>query len=639
MPIRQTCALTLFGPPRLTGVDGRDEILPKKAFWLALRLIVEAPGLRMERDEAAAFLWPHQDLDGRQANLRTLIKRTRASQDAASAFPFIVEAKTLHFDAGAANCDAFSAFAAIKSGNIEELARLAPVAARPLLEGCEDESPESGLWLNNVRAQFVADYSRLARRQLARPARGDDAAARRSLAIALIAFDACDEDAYRALISLSAARGDLDELRATYDQLARTLKRRDGRAPSNETRALRDLLMGPAAAARRRASVSHGAERLPPLLLASTRPVFGSGVDPAGFPRLVESLAAQLWRARAVRVAVYDPTLPAPDPEPHRVYRIHLALRQAAATMLTARLTWEATSEVVWVKTFALTPETVEPTCALLASATLTKIEQHQIALSEGAAESDLSTFLLLAKANRDLMKAELPSIRRARRRFREVWRADPTSARAYAGAARSFWIEWLLRAGPDPALLDTAQDLAQRAIAADGDDPNALRELGMVASYGRRHDAALESLSRAVALAPDEIGLRNDYADALVSYGLPEEALRQLEIAERQTEASDDFGHWIAGTALYLTGRYAAALAKIDAMQVQDNVWRLQLACHAMLGQGEEARMAAAKSRDFNPDFDPESWSRICPISRTLDRDHILEGFRLAGLLRAARR
>jgi len=57
------------------------------------------------------------------------------------------------------------------------------------------------------------------------------------------------------------------------------------------------------------------------------------------------------------------------------------------------------------------------------------------------------------------------------------------------------------------------------------------------------------------------------------------------------------------------------------------------------MLGQGEEARMAAAKSRDFNPDFDPESWSRICPISRTLDRDHILEGFRLAGLLRAARR
>lgn len=629
--VATTRTLSLFGAPRLTDAEGREVALPKKAYLLALRLVEERLGMRLDRDVAAQFLWPEHDLDGRRANLRTLLKRIRAAQAAAGVAPIVIAARWVAFDASAVDCDAAAAFAALRGRNVVELARLAQTASRPLLETGDPEFVETTVWLWDVRSRFVADFIRLGRAALSASALERAPEARRALALGLIALDSCDELAYRALMSAAAARGDSDEALASFDQLTGQLRRRDGRLPSPETCALRDRLAAPR---EQTAELSVAAlrpsapDRLPPLLLVSGRALAATD----SFPRLADDLGAQLWRGRSVRVAVCDPATPSPDPCAQNVYRVHVSQRQAAA-LATIRLTFEGTQEIVWAHSYALTHETADAVVATATAAMLDRVERHQIDLSEAAGESDPSTFLMLAKANRDLKRADLPSIRRARRRFRDVFKQDECCARAYAGAARGYWLDWLMRAGPDQLLLDSAGALARKAVEIDPDDPFGHREMGMVASYRRRHQEALTSLERAVALAPEHPGIKLDMADALFSCGARREAMRQIEAAERAGSGGDDIASWMIATGLYLDEQYAAALEKLSTMQAQDSTWRLRLLCHAQLGQHEKTRLAVVKTLEFQPDFDPESWARVCPISEPADREHILDGLRIAGL------
>ena len=166
MALASVWSLELFGRPRLTGPAGRRATLPKKAFILALRLIVEAPSLSLDRDEAASFLWPHSEPERRLNSLRTLLKRIRAAQAAAGAQPLVIEPNVLRFDAKAVECDALAALNAIRTEDPVELVRLAPLMTRGLLEGCENEAPASWLWLNDWRRRLAGEFAKLARRFL-----------------------------------------------------------------------------------------------------------------------------------------------------------------------------------------------------------------------------------------------------------------------------------------------------------------------------------------------------------------------------------------------------------------------------------------------------------------------------------------
>ena len=241
---------------------------------------------------------------------------------------------------------------------------------------------------------------------------------------------------------------------------------------------------------------------------------------------------------------------------------------------------------------------------------------------------------MLLAKAKRDLLHADLPSICRARRRFRLANKASKPRAEALAGVARSYWLEWVMRAGADAELLEIAEDYARKAVIIEPDNFVSHRELGLVASYQRRHEDAIKSLKRAVALAPEEANLRTDYADALVSAGAHVDAMREIQAAEQRGGPIGDIPSWITATAFYLDGDYEAALERIARMRVADPAWRLAWLCHGMLGNRDEARHAAAKSKEAQPDFSWADWTNVCPISGRIDRAHLLEGFRRASVL-----
>ena len=548
-------ALNLFGCPKLTNAMGREANLPRKAFVLALRLVDDAPSMRLDRGTASAFLWPHSERSQRQGNLRALGNRIRAAQSAFAASPLLFGPSDVTLDVTSGSCDVLELRKILKAADAGAFAERAEAFSRPLLEGFDDESLDIHLWLSERQARISSDIATLTTRTP--PLQAVATASRLPVAPTL---------------TLTAA------------------------------------------------SIAT------PLLFTPPQPICDAPELGLAFPTLVDDLVALLWKARTVRVALRDRVGESEDP----AYRLDLRLRGQNGAVLASRLVHTRSGEIVWADRAPLDAQTYDKTLSYLTLAWLSSIERHQIALSLGAAEGDLSPFVLVAKAERDLEYPDLPALRRARKRFRLALQSGSRSARAYAGAARSFWLEWVLRAGPDPSLLDVAEDLARKAIASDPDSSVGYRELGMIASYRRRPDAARKLIDRAAALAPDSAPLRFDLADLLVSSGDHALAIGTVEALADQ----GDMAAWILATGKYMAGDYQGALRQIEGMKFPDPAWRVRLMCLGMLGRRDEAARAVAEAREFHPDFKLDAWLEKFPIAQRIDREHVREGFARSGFV-----
>ncbi len=620
-------SLRLCGRPRLDGPRGERARLPKNAFLVALRLILEAPASGLERSDIASFLWPHHGYERRAGNLRTLMKRIRTAETAAGTFPLVDEAGRLRFDATAVDCDLLALRGAAAAGGLDELARAAPLAARPLLEDFDGQPAGGWAWLSEQRARVVGEFARAARRALADSGPSADPSARERLAFALMNLDATDEEACRALMRLAAVRGQRAEAPAIYDRLVEALRRKSLPPPSDETRALLGSL------AAERGTAPQPPRRLQPRVSMAPCLVIDARLVPRPFQVLVEDLVVRLWKTKAVRVTTKPPHGAAHGEPSAPVFRMRVSVSGSRAFALSARLDYQPTGEVVWAETLALDSDRYDTVLSSLLDAMLARVERR-LADSEGGGASDLACFVLVAKAFRDLERADLGSLRRARRRLLAALGGDRTLAKAYGGVARSYWMEWLLSSGADPSTLEAARQFAERAIAMAPDEFVGHRELGLVSSCLRRPDEALASLDHARSLAPHHAGLQTDYATALMSSGAHHESLLLVGGARQLDGVNNDVAGWTAAACHFMTGQYRTALAAADQMKSANAAWRLRVVCHSELGEIEEARRIVAEGMKVTePDFSLERWARFAPFTRREDIQHMIEGFRLAGV------
>jgi tetratricopeptide (TPR) repeat protein len=229
---------------------------------------------------------------------------------------------------------------------------------------------------------------------------------------------------------------------------------------------------------------------------------------------------------------------------------------------------------------------------------------------------------------------------------LRRAIELDPEDAAAYAALALSYIQEYESPWSENPqSAIDRAFELAHKAVALDETDSVAHQALAYAAHYRDEYELAKREIDRAIALNP------NDYHNLCIKAwilnfsGHPEAALVCRDQSLRINPFSPDNCLLDIGVAQYTMREYGHSAEAFGQMSSWNPLRHACLAaCHARLGQGAEARAAAARALDsVRTDFAGEAadavgqWlayvRRMFRFRNPNDWRHLLEGYRMAGL------
>ena len=183
------------------------------------------------------------------------------------------------------------------------------------------------------------------------------------------------------------------------------------------------------------------------------------------------------------------------------------------------------------------------------------------------------------------------------------------------------------------------AEQAASAAILADSEDPWAHHALGCVHLYARRFDDSLAEFEWALQLNPNFSMAQAYYGLTLAYCGRWQEAVssvqRALRLSPRDPLAAIYCG--IASYAQFVGHNYdeAMRLAREGIRQRADFVGahRVLTAAAGMARQTDVAVAALEELRGVQPNVSLDWIAKEIPIKQHTEREHYLEGFRLAGL------
>jgi adenylate cyclase len=208
----------------------------------------------------------------------------------------------------------------------------------------------------------------------------------------------------------------------------------------------------------------------------------------------------------------------------------------------------------------------------------------------------------------------------------------DPDFAQAHA------WLAWnlLIRfcSETQPALLDQSLDHAQRAVALDENDGVCHAMLAQTHNFRHEFDAAGIHFERALALNPADVWTIAHRCRWLTSMGRQEEALAGLDDAILREPFPPSWFWECRAIALVAARRYQEAIEVIGRMsRMNDYIHAYLAACHAQLGQIQQAREEVATLLRMRPDFTIRWMMLAEPFKNPADAEPEIEGMRKAGL------
>lgn len=225
-----------------------------------------------------------------------------------------------------------------------------------------------------------------------------------------------------------------------------------------------------------------------------------------------------------------------------------------------------------------------------------------------------------------------LPSVRKARRHFREALDQERHFGMALAGISRTLSLEWILTARGDEDLLRQAETLALKAMEKNNELADAYKELGVSRLYLGKIDESVEALSSAELLSPHYADVLYSHADSLVHAGDPKASLDKILHAMDLNPAAPDAYLWTAAGASFFLHSYEEAVGYIQRMRDSSAADRLAAACWGMLGDIARARRCRNRVLKDNPGFDLERWLQLIPIKEQWQRDLYHSSLKSAG-------
>jgi adenylate cyclase len=184
---------------------------------------------------------------------------------------------------------------------------------------------------------------------------------------------------------------------------------------------------------------------------------------------------------------------------------------------------------------------------------------------------------------------------------------------------------------------LQTALEIAERAVQLDEADPQAHEVLAMALFFHRELDGALAEARRCLALAPNSAGGHVLIARILTYSGDAASAINMIDAYMRLDPLYWDLAlHFLAEARVSL-GQFDAAVAalkqRLERNPNSETSFALLAACYGHLGRVADARAAWAEVMRIAPNFSIERQRRILPYKNPNDFERRVEGMRKAGL------
>jgi TolB-like protein len=226
-----------------------------------------------------------------------------------------------------------------------------------------------------------------------------------------------------------------------------------------------------------------------------------------------------------------------------------------------------------------------------------------------------------------------------ARDHLLEAIRIDPKYGRALAYLA--FFHSWSLWSGTsrvsEAEIERLARDYAQRAIAADKSDPFTLERVAMVYAELGECATAKGFVDAAAGQSPRDIQVMLTQGFVEILLGCHQRGLAMLERVHKLEPRVPPGYPLCLGLGRYQERNYEGALAAYSTIvDPKAYVYLFQVSALAQLGRLDEARRALDTARQIAPErLDPVSFIRRSAsiFARPDDRNHLLEGYRKAGL------
>jgi Tfp pilus assembly protein PilF len=224
-----------------------------------------------------------------------------------------------------------------------------------------------------------------------------------------------------------------------------------------------------------------------------------------------------------------------------------------------------------------------------------------------------------------------------ARQMYERAIALDPHFAAAYAAMSTTYLMEWDQQWSEDPATLDRAEALAQKAIQLDDTLSQAHSVLGGVYAFKRQHDLAIAENQAAIRLDPNNAAAHAWLAFTLNFAGRSQETPALIDTAMRLNPHYPAQYIFILGQARYLMGHPEEAMALFRRVLNRNPK---HLSAHSYLaillserGQLEESQAEVGAILRISPQYSLDVARERALYTDAAVLDRYIEGLRKAGL------
>jgi adenylate cyclase len=270
------------------------------------------------------------------------------------------------------------------------------------------------------------------------------------------------------------------------------------------------------------------------------------------------------------------------------------------------------------------------------------KVAQAEVGRLAGKKPNSFTAYDYLMRGLYELYKYDRASNTAARDLFEQAKKIDPNYARAYAGLAWTYALDYDFEWTDDyEGTVKLAFDNANTAVHLDPNDYQAHWALGWAYLYSWEHEKALASYLRARELNPNDAELLAEMSNLLVYIGQPSQAIDQLREAIRLNPNHERWYIEYLGWAYEHAGMPHEAIDTlgpvIDEPATKEQLWLLPTLAAAYaypsVGRMDDAHRVVKEILSLQPEFSTTEVASRGPYKTKELSDRYVSVLRRAGL------